>query len=119
MKVEVNNPAVEFHDMTVSYDRKPVLWNIDMTLPKGALIGIIGPNGAGKSTLIKAAMDLLPLASGHVKIFDQDLDDVRDKVSYVPQRESVDWDFPTSVLDVVLMGRYARIGLLKRIENRV
>jgi manganese/zinc/iron transport system ATP- binding protein len=114
MRVEVDNPAIEFHDLTVSYDKKPVLWNIDMTLPKGALIGIIGPNGAGKSTLIKAAMGLLPLGSGYVRVFDQDLDAVRKRVSYVPQRESVDWDFPTSVFDVVLMGRYAEMGLLRR-----
>ncbi len=114
MKVEAENPAVEFHDLTVSYDRKPVLWDIDMTLPQGALIGIIGPNGAGKSTLIKAAMDLLPLGSGYVRLFDQPLEKVRDRVSYVPQRETVDWDFPTSVMDVVLMGRYAKLGLLKR-----
>ena len=114
MKVEAQEPVVEFHDLTVSYHKKPVLWNIDMTLPKGALIGIIGPNGAGKSTLIKSAMGLLPLASGYVRIFDEALDDVRHRVSYVPQRESVDWDFPTSVLDVVLMGRYAKLGLLTR-----
>lgn len=114
MKFEVEQPAVEFHDLTVSYDKKPVLWNIDMTLPYGALIGIIGPNGAGKSTLIKAAMGLLPLGSGYVRMFDQHLDTVRHRVSYVPQRESVDWDFPTSVLDVVMMGRYAKLGLLRR-----
>ena len=113
-KIEAENPAVEFHDLTVSYDKKPVLWNVDMTLPKGALIGVIGPNGAGKSTLIKSAMGLLPIASGYVKIFDQPLDDVRDRVSYVPQRETVDWDFPTSVLDVVLMGRYGKLGLFRR-----
>ena len=114
MRIDANNPAVEFHDLTVSYDKKPVLWNIDMTLPKGALIGIVGPNGAGKSTLIKAAMGLLPLGSGHVRLFDKNLSEVRHKVSYVPQRESVDWDFPASVMDVVLMGRYARLGLLSR-----
>lgn len=114
MKIEANNPVVEFHDLTVAYHRKPVLWNIDLTLPRGALVGIIGPNGAGKSTLIKAAMGLLPLGSGYVRLFDQPLDEVRDRVSYVPQRETVDWDFPTSVLDVVLMGRYAKLGLLKR-----
>ena len=114
MRIDANNPAVEFHDLTVSYDKKPVLWNIDMTLPKGALIGIVGPNGAGKSTLIKAAMGLLPLGSGYVRLFDKNLSEVRHKVSYVPQRESVDWDFPTSVMDVVLMGRYARLGLLSR-----
>ncbi len=114
MNVKIETPAVEFHDLTVSYDKKPVLWNIDMTLPQGAITGIIGPNGAGKSTLIKAAMGLLPLGSGYVRMFDQQLNKVRQRVSYVPQRESVDWDFPTSVLDVVLMGRYARLGLLKR-----
>ncbi len=117
MRIEVTNPAVEFHDMTVSYDRKPVLWNIDMTLPQGAIIGIVGPNGAGKSTLIKAAMGLLPLASGFVRIFDKELDEVRKRVSYVPQRESVDWDFPTSVRDVVRMGRYAHVGLIKKLST--
>lgn len=114
MRYEPEHPVIEFHDLTVSYDKKPVLWNIDMSLPAGQLIGIIGPNGAGKSTLIKAAMGLLPLGSGYVKIFDQPLDKVRERVSYVPQRESVDWDFPTSVLDVVLMGRYGKLGLFKR-----
>lgn len=114
MKIDAKEAAVEFHDLTVSYHKKPVLWNIDMTLPKGALTGIIGPNGAGKSTLIKAAMGLLPLGSGYVRLFGQSLKHVRERVSYVPQRESVDWDFPTSVLDVVLMGRYAKLGLLKR-----
>lgn len=114
MKIEASNPAVEFHDLTVAYERKPVLWNIDMTLPKGALIGVIGPNGAGKSTLIKAAMGLLPLGSGYVRMFDQPLDAVRHRVSYVPQRESVDWDFPTSVMDVVMMGRYGKLGLFRR-----
>lgn len=108
------HPALEVHDVTVAFDRKPVLWNIDLTLPHGKLIGIIGPNGAGKSTLIKAVMGILPLSSGYVKLFDQSIDDVRDRISYVPQRESVDWDFPASVLDVVLMGRYGKLGLFKR-----
>ena len=118
MRIEVDNPVVEFHDVTVSYDKKPVLWDVDMTLPGGTLIGIVGPNGAGKSTLIKAAMGLVPLGSGYVKLFGQDLDEVRDKVSYVPQRESVDWDFPTSVMDVVLMGRYKHLGLFKRPQKK-
>jgi manganese/zinc/iron transport system ATP- binding protein len=107
-------PAVEVHDLTVAFDRKPVLWNIDVTLPQGKLIGIVGPNGAGKSTFIKAVMGILPLSSGYVKVFDEPLNKVRQKVSYVPQRESIDWDFPASVMDVVLMGRYARLGLFKR-----
>lgn len=107
-------PALEIHDLTVAFDRKPVLWNIDLKIPQGKLVGIIGPNGAGKSTLIKAVMGILPLSSGYTKLFDQDIDDVRHKISYVPQRESVDWDFPASVLDVVLMGRYGKLGLFRR-----
>jgi manganese/zinc/iron transport system ATP- binding protein len=108
------HPALEIHDLTVAFDRKPVLWNIDLTIPQGKLVGIIGPNGAGKSTLIKSVMGLLPLSSGYAKLFDQPLDTVRDKISYVPQRESVDWDFPASVLDVVMMGRYGKLGLFRR-----
>ncbi len=114
MENELSIPSLEVHDLTVAFDRKPVLWNIDLTLPQGKLVGIIGPNGAGKSTLIKAVMGLLPLSSGYVKLFDQSIDDVRKRISYVPQRESVDWDFPASVLDIVLMGRYSKLGLFKR-----
>ena len=114
MIVNVDNPVLEIHDLTVTYSRKPVLWGIDLTLPHGALVGVIGPNGAGKSTLIKAVMDLIPKSSGWVEIFGKDLKKVRKRISYVPQRESVDWDFPASVRDVVVMGRYAEIGLFKR-----
>lgn len=105
--------ALEIHDLTVAFNRKPVLWNIDTLLPAGKLIGIIGPNGAGKSTLIKAIMGIVPLSSGYVKIFGKELNDVRRRISYVPQRESVDWDFPVSVMDVALMGRYAHVGMFK------
>lgn len=113
-KERETQPALEIHELTVAFDRKPVLWSVDLVIPQGQLVGIIGPNGAGKSTLIKAVMGILPLSSGYVKLFDRDIEDVREKVSYVPQRESVDWDFPASVLDVVLMGRYAKLGLFKR-----
>ncbi len=112
--IQAENPALEVHDLTVSYDKRPVLWGIDFTIPKGALCGIVGPNGAGKSTLIKAVMGLVEINSGFVKIFQEELEDVRRRVSYVPQRESVDWDFPASVMDIVLMGRYSRLGLFKR-----
>ncbi len=111
---QVENPVVELHDITVTYHKKPVLWDIDLTLPAGTIIGIIGPNGAGKSTMIKAIMNLVELSSGYVKLFDKTLDQVRSRVSYVPQKESVDWDFPASVLDVVLMGRYGKMGLFTR-----
>lgn len=110
----VENPVLEVHDLTVSYNKKPVLWGIDLTLPAGILVGIIGPNGAGKSTLIKSIMGLISASSGYVRIFNQELEAIRDRVSYVPQRESVDWDFPASVMDVVLMGRYGKLGLFKR-----
>jgi len=106
--------ALEIHDLTVSYNKKPVLWGVDLQLPSGVIAGIIGPNGAGKSTLIKTIMGLIPAASGYIKIFDQTLDNVRKRVSYVPQRESVDWEFPASVMDVVLMGRYGQLGLFRR-----
>lgn len=117
MIIQTNNPVLEVHDLTVAYNRKPVLWSVDLTLPKGKLIGIVGPNGAGKSTLIKACMGLIPLSSGWVRMFDQPLDAVRDRISYVPQRESVDWDFPASVRDVVEMGRYGRLGLFQRLRK--
>jgi manganese/zinc/iron transport system ATP- binding protein len=115
MEKEISiQPALEIHDLTVAFDRKPVLWSIDLLLPQGKLVGIVGPNGAGKSTLIKAVMGLLPLSSGYVKLFDEPIDAVRKRISYVPQRESVDWDFPASVLDIVLMGRYGKLGLFNR-----
>jgi manganese/zinc/iron transport system ATP- binding protein len=114
MILQVENPVLEIHDLTVSYNKKPVLWGLDLTIPKGVITGIIGPNGAGKSTLLKTIMNLIPLSSGYVKMFGKDLNEIRDKISYVPQRESVDWDFPASVMDVVLMGRYSKLGLFKR-----
>ena len=107
-------PPLEIHDVTVAYHKKPVLWGIDIVAPRGKLIGIVGPNGAGKSTLIKAVMGLLPISSGWVKIFGQPYKKNLKRVGYVPQRESVDWDFPVNVMDVVLMGRYGHLGLVKR-----
>ena len=111
-------PALEVHDLTVSYQRKPVLWNVDLAVPKGKLVGILGPNGAGKSTLIKAVMGLIPLSSGWVQVFGRPVDSQRDKVGYVPQRESVDWTFPVTAMDVVLMGRYGAIPWYRRIGRR-
>ena len=105
---------LEIHDLTVAYHQKPVLWGVDFTVPAGQLVGIVGPNGAGKSTLIKACMGLLPVSSGWVKFFGAPLARVVTRVGYVPQRESVDWDFPVNVMDVVLMGRYGSLGLFRR-----
>lgn len=114
MITQVENPILEIHDLTVSYDQNPVLWNVDLSLPAGKLVGILGPNGAGKSTLIKAIMGLITPTSGYVKVFDKPLNDVRARISYVPQRESVDWNFPASVLDIVMMGTYGKLGLFRR-----
>lgn len=111
---EAVSPPLEIHDLTVSYHKKPVLWGIDLVVPKGKLIGIVGPNGAGKSTLIKAVMGIIPPVSGWVKIFGKPVKKSLNRIGYVPQRESVDWDFPVSVMDVVLMGRYGKIGLGRR-----
>jgi manganese/zinc/iron transport system ATP- binding protein len=107
-------PPLEIHDMTVAYHRKPVLWDIDLVAPEGQLIGIVGPNGAGKSTLIKAVLGLAPLASGKVRIYGLPYAQQRHLVGYVPQRETVDWDFPVTALDVVMMGTYGRLGWFRR-----
>ena len=105
---------LDVHDVTVAYHRKPVLWDVDLTLTEPCLLGIVGPNGAGKSTLIKAILGLVPLVSGSVQIFGQPVAGQRKSIGYVPQRESVDWDFPVSVLDVVLMGTYGNLGWFRR-----
>jgi manganese/zinc/iron transport system ATP- binding protein len=110
--------ALELHDLTVSYHRKPVLWNVDLAVPPGKLVGIIGPNGAGKSTLIKAVMGLLPLSSGWVQVFGQSVERMREKIGYVPQRESVDWTFPVTAMDVVLMGSYGRVPWYRRLSRK-
>lgn len=111
-------PMVEFHDVTVAYARRPVLWNIDLTIDGPCLFGIIGPNGAGKSTLLKAALGLVPLAGGTIRFFGAPFSEVRGRIGYVPQRESVDWDFPVNVSDVVLMGTYGRLGWFRRPGRR-
>jgi len=107
-------PILDVHDMTVAYHHKPVLWNIDVTLNEPSLVGVMGPNGAGKSTLIKAILGLVPRAGGEVRIFGQPLSKVRGRIGYVPQRESVDWDFPINVFDLVLMGTYGQVGWFRR-----
>lgn len=107
-------PAIEVHDLTVAYHTQPVLWDIDLALPEGKLIAVVGPNGAGKSTLLKASMNLVKPLTGWVKFFDEPYENRRSWVGYVPQRESVDWDFPTSAIDVVTMGLYGDLGWLKR-----
>ncbi|NEU30710.1 metal ABC transporter ATP-binding protein [bacterium LRH843] len=101
-------------NLSVAYQKKTVLRNVSFQVPEGKLIGIIGPNGAGKSTLIKGALGLIPRLSGDVKIYGRPYKEQRNIVGYVPQRESVDWDFPTNALDVVTMGTYGHLGWIKR-----
>ena len=100
--------------MTVAYQKKAVVENVSFTLPEGKLVALIGPNGAGKSTLLKAILGLVPSISGTVGIYGDTYKKMRSRVGYVPQRESVDWDFPTDALDVVMMGRYGQLGWIKR-----
>lgn len=110
----MSNVAIAVEDLTVAYNSKPALWDVDLSIPEGVLMSIIGPNGAGKSTLIKAILDLIPKSAGHVEIYGKPYSRARSLVGYVPQRGSVDWDFPTSVLDVVTMGLYDKLGWFRR-----
>ena len=118
------SPPLSVDDLTVAYHRKPVIWDVGFDLPvvddsgEGTLVGVVGPNGAGKSTLLKAVMGLVPRASGRVEVFGEPYEDQRHRVGYVPQRESVDWDFPIDALDVVTMGLYRDIGWLRPVRRK-
>jgi manganese/zinc/iron transport system ATP- binding protein len=106
--------AIDATDLTVAYKDKPVLWDVDLQVPASTLMAIVGPNGAGKTTLIKTLLGLLKPAAGQVLILGKPAGEQRRQIGYVPQRGSVDWDFPTSALDVVMMGRYGALGWLRR-----
>lgn len=103
--------------LTVSYGEKPAVFSVDMTVERGAMTAIIGPNGAGKSTLLKAALGIVTPLAGQIRVFGKPLAQARDRIAYVPQRASVDWDFPARVIDVVLMGLYPKLGLLGRLRR--
>ena len=106
--------AIQVDDLTVAYNYKPVLWDIDLVIPEGVLMAIVGPNGAGKSTLIKAILGIIDPIAGSVAIYGEPYKKQRKLVAYVPQKGSVDWDFPTTALDVVMMGTYGSLGWIKR-----
>lgn len=106
--------ALKVDDLTVAYNSKPAIWDIDLDVPEGVLMAIVGPNGAGKSTLIKSVLNLIPRAAGTVTFYGKPYEQARSLVGYVPQRGSVDWDFPTSVVDVVTMGLYGKLGWFRR-----
>ncbi|WP_314624534.1 ABC transporter ATP-binding protein [uncultured Selenomonas sp.] len=101
-------------DVTMAYRESAVLWDIDLDVPTGVRCAIVGPNGAGKSTLLKGVLGLEKPVAGYVRLWGKTIDEVRERIAYVPQRGAVNWDFPTTVFDVVLMGRYVHIGILRR-----
>ncbi len=111
-------PAIEVSDLTVAYRERPVLWDVDLSVPSGILMAIVGPNGAGKTTLMKAILGLIRPAAGRVLVHGRPGGEQRRLVAYVPQRGSVDWDFPTTVLDVVTMGTYGALGWVRRPGRR-
>ena len=116
MEHEKNKYIVNVHDLTVAYNDQPVLWNIDLKLPSQNIIAVVGPNGAGKTTLIKSMLGLIKPICGSIDFaFDKN---IKTKIGYVPQSGSVDWDFPATVLDVVLMGTYGKLGWLKRVSKK-
>ena len=114
----MHNLALKVSGLTVHYHDAPVLWDIDLEIPKGAFVGIVGPNGAGKSTLLKGMLDLVPTVSGSVWVKGKPLSLMRSTCAYVPQREAVDWDFPITVRQLVLMGCYPRQRFYKAISNK-
>jgi manganese/zinc/iron transport system ATP- binding protein len=111
-------PALEVRRLTVSYGARPAVWDVDAAFPAGAVSAVVGPNGSGKSTLLKAALGLVPLETGTVSVFGRPLSEARRRIAYVPQRESVDWDFPITVREVVAMGRYPRRGWFRRLTGQ-
>ncbi len=110
-------PALDVAHLTVEYNNNPILLDFSVTIPQGVMCGIIGPNGAGKTTFMKALLQLIPIAAGNIKILGNAFQGVRNKIAYIPQRSSVDWDFPITVFDMVLMGCYGRLGWFKRPSN--
>lgn len=109
--------AIDAEALHINYGKTAILWDVSFQIPPGLVVGILGPNGAGKSTLFKAALGLIRPLSGKIDLLGKSLSDVRQKVAYVPQRESIDWDFPITAEEVVLMGRYGRMGLFGRVRK--
>lgn len=118
-KLKEDTPlAIKIEDLTVAYKHKPVLWDINLSIPQGVLMAIVGPNGAGKSTLIKSLLGIVKPISGNIQFLGDHYENKRLEVAYVPQKGSVDWDFPTTALDVVLMGTYGKLGWIKRPKRK-
>ena len=105
--------VIDIHQLTVNYEKTSALWDVNVSIPKGSLVGVIGPNGAGKSTLLKALLGIVKPLSGSVRFFGKPFSKINGKIAYVPQKGSIDWDFPITVFDVVLMGRFGKLRGLK------
>lgn len=114
----MKTPAIELKGLTVTYDAAPVLWNVSLSIEPKVIMGLVGPNGAGKSTMLKAILDLTPRLAGEVRIFGKPFSKDRKQIGYVPQRSAIDWDFPTTVLDLVMMGTYGQLGWFRRPGKR-
>lgn len=112
-----DSSAISIKGLSVSYERKRVLTNIHLEILSGKVYGVIGPNGAGKSTLFKSVLDMIEINTGTIKVLGEEVSEVRKKIAYVPQRDEVDWDFPATVEDIVLMGRYPHKGIFERINR--
>jgi manganese/zinc/iron transport system ATP- binding protein len=110
----MSTPAVSISHLTVAYNNKPVLWDITAEIPQGVMLGVVGPNGAGKTTLIKSLVNLVKPMAGTIKIFGAPFAHIRDQIAYIPQRATIDWDFPVTVFDVVMMGRFGALGWFGR-----
>jgi len=116
MQSSVEN-ALEVHNLTVHYENVPVLWDINLSVPRGSWVGILGPNGAGKSTFVQAILGLLPVVSGQVYFFQKKKEECRGKIAYMPQRASIDWNFPITAKELVLMGLYPKMGMFRRVKK--
>lgn len=114
----MDNSAVEVRNLCVSYYGNEVIRNINFSFDCGKLIGIIGPNGAGKSTLMKAIIGLIPIDKGKISFHGRPIKTIRKKIAYVPQRSDIDWDFPITVRDTVLLGTYPKLGVFHRPKKK-
>ncbi len=114
---EKNSTILSIDQLTVSYDKTPILWDLSFEVKSGQIVGIIGPNGAGKSTFLKAALGIVKPLSGAIRFWGKPIREVRSRIAYVPQKESVDWDFPITAFELVLMGRYGRLGFFRRLRE--
>jgi manganese/zinc/iron transport system ATP- binding protein len=117
MLSEKGNKVIQIKKLFVAYQKNNVIEDFSCDFPENQMIGIVGANGSGKSTLLKAIMQIIPYQKGEIQIFGQPIEKVRKRIAYLPQRSSVDWDFPASVLDVVLMGLYHKVSWFRKFRK--